>query len=181
MFRGNKINLRIMEKEDIPTYAKWMNDPDFVGEFFIPFPRSVAAVEKKFDEEQPDSATFIIEAKDGTPVGWITHFMTRFGGYMSTKEIGYMLVPDHRRKGFCTEAVTMMVDYLFLDKEWQRIQALIMEENVASKRVLEKNGFKKEGVLRKVLFSVGRFRDLALYGILRDEWKEPKILPHGVK
>ena len=140
MFKGNKINLRIMEKEDIPTYAKWMNDPDFIGEFFIPLPRSVAAHEKMFLESPQDnralqeSATFIIEIKDGKPAGWIAHFMSRFGGYMAVKEIGYMITPDHRGKGFASEAVTMMVDFLFLDKEWQRIQAIIAEENVASKR-----------------------------------------------
>ena len=107
--------------------------------------------------------------------------MSRFGGYMAVKEIGYMITPDHRGKGFASEAVTMMVDFLFLDKEWQRIQAIIAEENVASKRVLEKNGFQKEGVIRKAIFGLGRYWDVSLYSILREEWKSPKILPYTVK
>jgi RimJ/RimL family protein N-acetyltransferase len=42
--------------------------------------------------------------------------------------------------------------------------------------VLEKADFKKEGVLRKSAFIRGEWRDLLLYSILREEWKEPKIL-----
>ncbi|MFX0169784.1 MAG: GNAT family N-acetyltransferase [Candidatus Hodarchaeota archaeon] len=181
MLIGNKTNLRALEREDLPMYAKWMNDPDFVGEFFIPMIRPVTSYEKYFSEPSPDSAVFIIEAKDGTPAGWIAHFMTRFGGYMTTKEIGYMLAPDHRKKGFATESVAIMLDYLFLGKEWQRIQAVIEEENIGSKRVLEKNGFKKEGVLRMIMYSMGGAQDCTIYSILREEWKGPKVLPYVVK
>jgi RimJ/RimL family protein N-acetyltransferase len=181
MFKGNKINLRIMEKEDLPTYAKWMNDPAFLGEFIIPLFRPLASFEKTFGEVKPDSATFIIETKDGIPAGWVSHFMTRFGGYQSTKEIGYMVAPEHRKKGFCTEAVTIILDYLFLDKELQRIQALTVEENIPSQRVLETNGFKKEGTLRNLIFNRGCYRNCTLYSILRDEWEGPKILPYAMK
>jgi RimJ/RimL family protein N-acetyltransferase len=181
MFKGKKITLRAMEKEDIPTYAKWMNDPEFIGEFFVPVIRPVATFEKNFGEGPPDSAIYIIDTKDGQPAGWIAHFMTKFGGYMSTKEIGYMLDPQHRRKGYCSEAVAILLDYLFLDKDWQRIQAVIVEENIGSKRVLEKNGFRKEGNLRKIIFSLGRYWDCSIYSILRSEWKSPKVLSYAVK
>jgi len=69
-----------------------------------------------------------------------------------------------------------MVDYLFLSKETVRIQASADPRNVASQRVLEKVGFKKEGTLRKSLFLKGKWTDLSVYSILREEWKEPKIL-----
>jgi ribosomal-protein-alanine N-acetyltransferase len=47
---------------------------------------------------------------------------------------------------------------------------------VASQKVLEKNGFKKEGTIRKEEFVRGEWRDKYLYSILREEWKEPRIL-----
>jgi ribosomal-protein-alanine N-acetyltransferase len=46
---------------------------------------------------------------------------------------------------------------------------------VASQKVLQKVGFKKEGIIRKSVFARGEWRDRALYSILREEWKEPKI------
>lgn len=48
--------------------------------------------------------------------------------------------------------------------------------NMASQRVLEKAGFRKEGVVRKRIFVRGNWRDEFLYSILREEWKEPRIL-----
>ena len=69
-----------------------------------------------------------------------------------------------------------MVDYLFLSKEIVRIQAHTDVRNVASQKVLEKAGFKKEGTVRKFSFIRGEWRDGLLYSLLREEWKEPKIL-----
>jgi RimJ/RimL family protein N-acetyltransferase len=69
-----------------------------------------------------------------------------------------------------------MVDFLFLSKEIVRIQAQTDPRNVASQKVLEKVGFTKEGTARKFFFMRGEWRDAYLYSILREEWKEPKIL-----
>ena len=84
-------------------------------------------------------------------------------------EMGYALLPSERGKGYCTEAVNVMVDYLFLSKEAVRIQAQTDTRNVASQRVLEKAGFKKEGTLRKNFFMRGNWTDTLLYSILREE------------
>jgi RimJ/RimL family protein N-acetyltransferase len=91
-------------------------------------------------------------------------------------EIGYALLPSERGKGYGTEALEMMVDYLFLARDTVRIQVQTDPRNVASQRIIEKVGFKKEGTLRKILFMRGELRDCYIYSILRDEWKEPRIL-----
>jgi hypothetical protein len=62
-----------------------------------------------------------------------------------------------------------------------RIQAETHPGNLASQRVLEKVGFKKEGLIRQSFFSRGVYRDTAMWSILRSEWKEPKILPIGYR
>jgi len=49
-------------------------------------------------------------------------------------------------------------------------------DNLASQRVLEKAGFTKEGIFRKSAFIMGVWQDGVLYSVLREEWKEPKIL-----
>jgi RimJ/RimL family protein N-acetyltransferase len=89
-------------------------------------------------------------------------------------------VPSERGKGYCSEAVKIMVDYLFLSKDTGRIQAQTDPRNTASQKVLEKVGFKKEGTLRKNFFTRGEWRDAYIYSILREEWKEPKMLTRTV-
>jgi RimJ/RimL family protein N-acetyltransferase len=69
-----------------------------------------------------------------------------------------------------------MVDYLFLSKNIGRIQAYTNVRNKTAQKVLEKAGFKIEGTIRKLLFVRGAWTDYYLYSILREEWKEPKIL-----
>jgi ribosomal-protein-alanine N-acetyltransferase len=86
-------------------------------------------------------------------------------------EIAYALVPSERGKGYCTEAVEIMIDFLFLSKDVVRIQARTDVRNKGSQRVLEKSGFTREGKLRKSTFVRGRWRDWFIYSILREEWK----------
>ena len=69
-----------------------------------------------------------------------------------------------------------MIDYLFLTKDIVRIQAVVNVDNISSQRALEKAGFKREGRLRKALWVRGVWKDAYIYSILREEWKEPKLL-----
>lgn len=168
---GKTVNLRIVEKEDLPLWAEWNNNPDFFGDF-IWFPQhSKTEFEKRYDNLTPDSKWFFIEKKDGTKIGGIIHFLV--GNLL---EIGYILVPSERGKGYASEAVKIMVDYLFLSRDAVRIQANTDVNNLASQKVLEKAGFKKEGTIRKNAFFRGEWRDSCLFSILREEWKELKLL-----
>jgi ribosomal-protein-alanine N-acetyltransferase len=116
---------------------------------------------------------FIIQKKDGTRIGLTNHRLNK--PYKWT-EIAYSVIPNERGKGYGTETVQLIVDYLFLSKGLARIQAIVDMRNKASQRVLEKAGFQREGTIRKALFNRGKLRDYYLCSILRDEWKEPKIL-----
>jgi RimJ/RimL family protein N-acetyltransferase len=176
LLEGKNVNLRVMEKEDLPLFTEWFNNPEFNGELFAPVQRSRAEIEKSYSEPSPfEGKRFIIEKKDGTKIGWIVHFnmLHPMGKFL---EIGYALAPNERGKGYCTEAAKIMVDYLFLAKEIACIQAITDVRNTASQKVLENAGFQKEGTIRKRFSIRGEWRDGYLYSILREEWKEPKIL-----
>jgi len=166
------VNLRVMEKEDLPAFMEWVNNPEFMGEYQPPVQWSKAEVEKAF-ESPYEPRVFIIE-KNGTKIGNIMHFYMLHFAMGKLMEIGYAIAPSERGKGYCTEAAQLMVDHLFLSKDVSRIQATISVRNKASERVLEKAGFTMEGTIRKT--SRGARRDAYLYSILREEWKEPKIL-----
>jgi ribosomal-protein-alanine N-acetyltransferase len=174
LLEGKNVNLRIMEKEDLPLLAEWFNRPEVSGEY-TPLRQMSKTEAEKIVESPNERKPFIIEKKDGNKIGFITHFyVLHIAGRQL--EIGYSLVPNERGKGYCSEAVKIMVDYLFLSKDIGRIQAQTDPRNVASQKVLEKVGFKKEGTLRRNFFMRGEWRDAYIYSILREEWKEPKIL-----
>jgi RimJ/RimL family protein N-acetyltransferase len=174
LLEGKKVNLRIMEKEDLPLITEWLNNSEFSGEYFSPIQIARTEMEKSFESSPSELRRFIIEKKDGTKIGFIQHFQQNPAGKML--EVGYGLVPSERRKGYCSEAALLMVDYLFLSKDIVRLQAYTDVRNVGSQKVLEKVGFKKEGIVRKNGFVRGEWKDECLYSFLREEWKEPKIL-----
>jgi RimJ/RimL family protein N-acetyltransferase len=170
LLEGKLVNLKVLEKEDLPLLADWSNNPEIFSDMWFP-QMSETEWEKRYDSLKPDTKWFFIEKKDGTKIGTVFHFLN--GNYM---EIGYILVPNERKKGYGSEAIKIIVDYLFLSKELVRVQAITGVDNFASSGILEKAGFKKEGIMRKSGFIRGEWKDGCLYSILREEWKEPKIL-----
>jgi ribosomal-protein-alanine N-acetyltransferase len=176
LLEGKSVNLRVMEREDFPLLIEWVNKLEYWGEFFSPSQTSRTEHEKSLSEPgQFEFKTFVIEKKDGATVGWISFFYTLHPMW-KTLEIGYSLIPSERGKGYCTEAAQIVVDYLFLSKEAPCIQATTHIKNTASQRVLEKTGFRREGIMRKRSFVRGEWTDMVLFSILREEWKEPKII-----
>lgn len=173
------MDLRIAEKEDVPLLADWVNNVEFMGHY-SDFPTQISKVQlekRMFEPQLPQMewVDFIIQKKDGTKIGWMPHYISsqNFGWV----EIGFYIIPSDRGKGYGTEAIKIMVDYLFMTKDIPRIQAVTNIQNKVSQRVLEKAGFTKEGTLRKALWTgKGRWTDGYLYSILREEWKTPKIL-----
>jgi ribosomal-protein-alanine N-acetyltransferase len=171
LLQGKKVNLNLVEKADLSILRQWVNDLDVVGEFEPISQETLGDLEKQYDN-LGGGQWFFVEKKDGTKVGYVAHFKSK--GCIA---IGYMIVPNERGKRYGGQAVQVMVDYLFLTKDIVRIQAETHPDNVASQRVLEKSGFSKEGQIRKSFFARGVYRDTAMWSILREEWKQPKILP----
>jgi RimJ/RimL family protein N-acetyltransferase len=172
VLEGKTVNLRIAEKEDLPLLFEWRNSLEFEGRYNpVAFQQSRIEFEKKYDSRGPDETRFLIEKKDGSKIGHIgTHL---FGGML---EIGCAIAPVERGHGYATEAVKIMVDYLFLFRNIVRIGSATHVENIASQKVLENAGFTREGTERKGIFVWGKWADLYTYSILREEWKEPRIL-----
>jgi len=164
-----------MDKEDLPMFTEWLNKPEVFGEYNPLHQTSRTEVEKDFEKGTIESKDFLVEKKDGSKIGFICHF-TLVHPAGKHLEIGYSLIPNERGKGYGTEAAEIMIDYLFLSEDVMRVQACTDVRNVASQRALEKAGFKKEGTMRKYFFIRGQWRDAVLFSILREEWKEPRIL-----
>ena len=92
-------------------------------------------------------------------------------GVSQSASLGYWIGEKYSRNGYMKEALRLLIPSLFVDLRLNRIEAATLEENIASKNLLKKVGFKKEGVLRKYLKINGTWRDHILYGLLENDFK----------
>ena len=83
--------------------------------------------------------------------------------------IGYNLLPQYWNQGFATEITKHLVKYSFEFLDVERIEALALEINTASCRVLEKSGFLLDGVLRNFNMCETGYRNVCYYGIISSD------------
>ncbi len=87
-------------------------------------------------------------------------------------EIGFELSRDYWGKGIAGEALKTMITYGFQQFGFQRIEALIELPNLSSQRLVEKQGFIREGLLRKYEYTRGKFDDLYMYSLLKEDFSK---------
>ena len=85
-------------------------------------------------------------------------------------EIGYWLGASFQGKGLITMASTALINNAFDRLDIQRIEIKCCTENLKSRKIPEKLGFKLEGIARNAEWLRDRFCDLAVYAMLADEW-----------
>ena len=176
LLKGKNIDLKLVEKDNCLQFFRWTQDWDFVGEFWSPI-RHVPEYQAEREFVEPrnpgiELTRYYIQKKDAEKIGFIAHL---WGSYWNWMEIGYALAPSERGKGYMTEAVQILVDFLFLTKQLVRIQAVIVVGNEGSQRVVEKAGFSLEGELRNSFWTRGEWKNTRMYSITREEWKGPRI------
>ena len=97
--------------------------------------------------------------------GFVEWSMTHSRG-----ELGYALSGRYWGEGYMSEAVNAIIEFGFREMLLNRIAARCEVNNIASARVMEKVGMQLEGILRQQLFVKGRYWDLKIYSILREEF-----------
>lgn len=88
--------------------------------------------------------------------------------HFRTAELGYYIGEEFWGKGIMTEAVRLACKHVFDNTDIVRIYAEPFAENIGSCRVLDKNGFVLEGVMRKNAFKNGNFRDMKMYALIKE-------------
>ncbi|WP_010663172.1 GNAT family N-acetyltransferase [Marinilabilia salmonicolor] len=94
-------------------------------------------------------------------------------------EIGCTLNKDFHNKGYATEAVERVLDFLFFDLKKHRVIASIDPENNSSIRLVERLGFRKEAHFIESLYLNGKWVDDLVYAILDREWTERRLSKHS--
>jgi [ribosomal protein S5]-alanine N-acetyltransferase len=111
---------------------------------------------------------FMVRRADLALVGAVTLDNIRRGPAQAGT-IGYWIGKPFARQGYMREALQAVVHYAFNDLDLSRIEAGCLPENTASRGVLEKTGFKYEGVAQSYLQINGRWRNHVLYANLRSD------------
>ncbi|PWE33322.1 30S ribosomal protein S5 alanine N-acetyltransferase [Maritimibacter sp. 55A14] len=109
---------------------------------------------------------FLIRREGQILLGAITLDNIRRGPAQSGT-LGYWIGERHARRGYMREAIEAVVHYAFTELDLSRVEAACLPENLASRGVLEKSGFKYEGVAQSYLQINGRWRNHVLYASLR--------------
>jgi ribosomal-protein-alanine N-acetyltransferase len=117
-------------------------------------------------EEGRAVALFLLRRADARLIGAITLDNIRRGPSQSA-QVGYWIGPAFARQGYMAEALGALVEHAFTVLDVSRIEAACLPENVASRGLLEKSGFRHEGVAEGYLQIDGRWRDHVLYANLR--------------
>jgi RimJ/RimL family protein N-acetyltransferase len=171
---GPSIRLRPLTPADHATIFGWYNDPEIVA----PFDRFsvdtmesfVQSVEAAPGDPNSLAPRFVIERRD-TPgaIGFVGHYVPH--PVLEYIDVWYVMGDrGSRGKGFGREAVRLLIDHVYATTSVERVGATCDVENVASYRLVEGLGFRREGTLRSALFHHGRWHDVYFYGVTRAEW-----------
>ena len=117
-------------------------------------------------EHDGKDGVFRAIAADGKIVGNIS-VEQKSDVYCKDGEIGYLLMTDYWSRGIMTEAVRQICAAAFSELDIVRITGLVYAPNTASIRVLEKNGFVREGLQRNAVYKDDKIYDLCLFGKLK--------------
>lgn len=175
--RGDRVTLRTVEREDVPFLQRGAANPE------IRYPmasrlRNQAELEAAFEDDADDE--FLVCLDDDAGPGQPADDETRPVGVVSVEdadwkrpELGYWLVPEVHGNGYGSEAVSLVIEYVFRTYDAPAVSARAFAFNDASRGLLESLGFSEEGVHRRFMYVDGEHVDCVVYGLLREEWAGP--------
>ena len=170
-----RVRLRAATPRDAPLLRQWRSESSVrlfqpLTDLTIGQLRSDVAHQRLPDlyRSRGEKFQWIIETY-GEPAGWVTLVVSNWEHGLA--EVGYALTSRLQNRGVMTRALGILLGELFSRTSLERIEARCALSNVSSQRVLEKNGFVREGLLRSYFKLRGRRVDNYLYAVLKEDWE----------
>ena len=180
MIYGERIRFRGVEKEDLPTFVRWLNDPDVIQGILVHNPISHSDEENWFEgmiKRPPDEHVYGIEVKEDRDQGtetWKLIGTFAFDGIdwrNRSAEFGIMIgEKTYWNQGYGTEAVRLLAQHGFKTLNLNRIFLHVFENNPRAIRAYEKAGFIHEGRERQAEFMDGMYIDVLRMSMLQEEF-----------
>jgi [ribosomal protein S5]-alanine N-acetyltransferase len=161
--------LRRWEESDIGCVEEASHDPSIPEGTTVPArftpAEGLAWIERQWERSDKGEglSLAIADAGSNEALGVVVLLFRRQPG---TVEIGYWLIPRARGRRLASRAVALVARWALTDAGLARVEALVVPDNIASQRVLEDVGFRREGHLRSYLVFNGRRADAFIYSLL---------------
>jgi RimJ/RimL family protein N-acetyltransferase len=175
MFASGRVRLRPMVPDDATVLYEMWSDPEhhMLTDDSPVLPESLEArrarLEKALAEADASSARFTAETiADGTVIG--TCSLWGLDAFNQFAHIGISVLPAARTQGYGREMVRLLCHYGFRFRNLHRIELETLATNAAMRKLAESCGFVLEGIQREQAYDGDGFSDIALYGLLRQEW-----------
>ena len=171
MILGEKTRLRAIEREDIPTFVRWFNDPEVRRYLEMYLPMSKAEEEQWFERYLKDDSSrfFGIETCDGVLIGNVGLHSIDWKNRSAV--LGVVIAEkEYWGKGYGSDAITTLLRFVFGEMNLHRIHLSTFEFNERAISCYEKCGFRREGRAREALFREGRYHDAIHMAILSEEF-----------
>jgi ribosomal-protein-alanine N-acetyltransferase len=175
---GDGVFLRAPQMAD---YAEWVAVREASRDFLTPWEPTWPADDltrasfrrriKRYSEDQRGDLAypfFVLRKTDGALVGGLTLANIR-RGCAQAGSLGYWMGASYARQGHMTGAVSAVLPFAFATLRLHRVEAACIPANIASIRLLEKTGFRREGFARQYLCIDGSWQDHLLYARLKDD------------
>jgi diamine N-acetyltransferase len=173
---GKQVRLRAIEREDVPAFLRWFNDPEVRQYLLLYKPMSKAEEERWVEarQEARDEFIFGIEALIGEEWVLIGNVgLVKIDWKNRAAALGIVLgEKEHWGQGYGTEATRLMLRFAFHELNLHRVELDVFDFNERAMRCYKKVGFRREGTKRAALFHDGRYHDVHVMGILREEFLE---------
>lgn len=166
-----EVTLRPFREEEVAVIEDFLADPTQTGEFQWFGWRDTSPFRRRWTQNRllDDESGMLLVIAAGQVSGFVSwrRFEVGYGSWHW--RIGIALLPPARGRGVGTRSQQLLADYLFRISPAHRIEAGTDVENIAEQRALEKAGFRREGILRGLIFRDGAWRDEMLYSRLRSD------------
>lgn len=170
MIPGKHIVLRAVEREDLPNYVQWLNDPRILDYFGSMVPLSLPMEERWYEQMLQDPSTRALSVHyDGRHVGG--------AGFVNIEprnrsaEVGLFIgLPELWDQGLGRDVLQTLLGFGFQQMNLHRQYLRVFAGNERGIHLYETAGFQHEGCWRQAEYRHGRYHDLVWMGILRDEW-----------
>jgi RimJ/RimL family protein N-acetyltransferase len=163
------IRLEPFGERHLGPLEKMLDDPDLLRFTRVPEPVPADFARtwlERYAGARADgsSEAFAIVAEDGSFLGLA--LAPRIERAARTAELGYVVAPEARGRGVATEALRRLTAWAFEERHMHRLELLISVENEASKKVAERAGYVREGVLRSLHVKQGVHEDTEIWSRL---------------
>ncbi|MBU2577101.1 MAG: GNAT family N-acetyltransferase [Nanoarchaeota archaeon] len=170
--KGKGFILRHIRLSDVQAFFECYRGKN-IKEFLLKIPKNLVEAKKELKKRvadlgkgKPFGETFAIEV-NGEFAGYVDLSHLNLENSKHKCEIGYALRPRFKGKGLASKATKLLTEYAFKKYKLKRISAMGRAKNKASARVLEKAGYKLEGILRKNKCVEGKYLDDFIYAKLK--------------